>query len=490
MNKPQPIIKNAESAGRAALRVVGPYILFAAAWILLSDWVLLSVSADIASYGFYSVIKGAVFILVSAVMLFFLLRNELIIRWRVEHDREDLLAREQAARGRAESASRAKDELLAMVSHELRTPLTAILTSAEVLEQDPTLSGENREVAQMIRESVLHESRIVGDLLDCTSLASGKLELRLDRADMHCIIESVAKDLEGEIGGKGLILTLKLSADAHVIRGDRRRMAEALRNLLANSIKFTPEGGTISVRTSFKAPYIIVEVADSGRGMLPEVQDRLFKPFEQGDRSITREFGGLGLGLYLAKSIVELHGGTINGSSAGAEKGSTFHIELPAWVSAEAEAPTPQEKPSDCEGMVVLLVEDNIDTLRALGRLLGRLGCVVMAARTGAEALEIAAREKVDLIVSDIGLPDSTGWDVMKQLRLKSDISGIAISGFNSEDDRLRSEKAGFMVHLVKPISFPALQAAVLDFSAGLRKRRAAGGAEAAGAAVEVSSKK
>ena len=458
--------KRADSAGRAAMRAVGPYVAFAAVWILRSDHVLFLLTPDVERYSFFSVVKGSLFVLVSAVMLFFLLRSELIARWKAEHEREDLLAREQAARARAETASRAKDELLALVSHELRTPLTAILTSAEVLEQDHTLSSENRELAQMIRESVLHESHIVGELLDCSSLASGKLELRLERADVHQIIKSVVKDLASDIETKQQNLKLDLCAEVHSIRGDRRRVGESLRSLLSNAIAFTPEGGTISLRTASESTYMTIEVEDSGKGMSAEVQEHLFRPFEQGDHSLTREFGGLGMGLYLTKSIVELHGGTITGSSPGADKGSTFRIQLPTWITPEVETPLEQERPSECDGLVVLLVEDNIDTLRALGRILARLGCVVMAARTGAEAIEIAGRERIDLMVSDIGLPDSTGWDVMKQLRLKRDIKGIAISGFTSDEDRKRSADAGFLAHLVKPVSVPALQAAVLDFCA------------------------
>ncbi len=455
----------------ATLRVVAAYVIFSGLWIFLSDDLLFVLVQDIDTYNRLQHYKGLFFVFVSALLLFLLLKRELAMRHQSERDRADLLQREQAARARAEAAARAKDELLAVVSHELRTPLTAILGAADVLRQETSLDPEVREMIETIRDGAIQESRIVGDLLDSTSLAAGKLSLSLSQLDIDRVIRSVTSEFAPQLAEKNLRLHLDLKCQAR-FHGDSGRIAQALRNLLANAAKFTPVAGEIRISSSDSGGNVVVEITDTGIGIAPEVIARLFQPFEQGDRSTTRQHGGVGLGLYLARSIVELHGGTLTGQSGGVNQGTTFTMTLPALSSALPTTPVPSGAALPCEGLAILLVEDNIDTLRLVARLLGRLGCTVHAAQTASQGLQIAAEQKIDLVLSDIGLPDQTGWDLMKHLKAKHSLEGIAFSGFDSDEDLAKSREAGFRTHLVKPLAFPVLQAAMVQFAAELQKRR------------------
>lgn len=444
---------------RAALRIVVPYLVFATLWILLSDRVLALIAPDIDRYSQIGTIKGLVFVLVSAGLLLVVMRSEFRARKAVEADRADLLLREQAARARAESANRAKDELLALVSHELRTPLTAVLTTAEILLQDNELSADQRELLAGVRDGVLQEARIVGDLLDTTNLAAGKLHLKVDRADVNRVLGDIAQELAREAREKPLELRMELSPGELAARADAQRLEQVFRNLVGNAVKFTPSGGSIVVRSALEGDRVVVDVEDTGMGISAELQQRLFEPFEQGDRSITRQFGGLGLGLYLARSIVELHSGRLTLHSDGEGQGCRFRVELPMWAPGTLPQSAPAAPaPAMPRGRTVLLVEDNVDTLRALARLLGRMGYTVVPARSAAEALQAANQNSVSLVISDIGLPDRSGWELMSQLHREKGLQGVAISGFNTEEDRQRSTDAGFIAHLVKPVTFQDLQ--------------------------------
>lgn len=444
----------------AVIRVVLPYTLFASLWIILSDRIMLYLVHDVKLYGQLQELKGLGFVATSAGLLFLLLASEHRRRRAIEQDRNNILAREQAARARAESASRAKDEMLAMVSHELRTPLTPILTAAELLFSDPIFQGENRELLGRIRDNVLRESRIINDLLETTSLASGSLELVLDELDVHDVITRIADEFDHALWDKHLQLHRRFEARATRVRGDRFRLEQVLRNVLSNAIKFSPSGGSISVRTSLSPTHedrLQIDVDDSGEGIPAEALTRLFQPFEQADRSINRKYGGLGLGLYLARAIVHLHGGQITAHSRGRGQGSTFTIHLPLCQS-----PMPSQATEPIlDHPHVLLVEDNPDTLKLMIRILRRLGCEVESAASADEALAIALQNPPDLIISDIGLPDRSGWELMRTLRSKYALPGIAISGFGSDDDRKQSHLAGFSAHLVKPVSVQALRLAM-----------------------------
>lgn len=366
------------------------------------------------------------------------------------------------ARRQAESASQAKDRFLAILSHELRTPLTPALSSAQLLELDPTLTADQRELIETIHRNVELEARLIDDLLDLTRISRGKLTLRLRPTDLHEQLAHVVQICSGEIEGKALQVTVDPRASRCHVQADPARLQQILWNLLRNAVKFTPRGGRIAVETSDDRGRIHVSIRDNGIGIAPQRLGRLFEPFEQGGDSVTRSFGGLGLGLSISKGLADLHGGTITASSDGEGRGSTFVLTLPLIPVPEAGTPAPARQTetagAECR---VLLVEDHPDTARILARLLSRQGYVVRVAGSVAAALECADKEAFDILVSDIGLPDGSGLDLMRALVARQPIRGIALSGYGQEEDVRRSRDAGFSEHLVKPVEFSALLDAI-----------------------------
>ena len=385
----------------------------------------------------------------------------------------------------AEIASRAKDRFLAILSHELRTPLTPALIAISVHETDVTLPSELREDLGMIRRNLELEVRLIDDLLDLNRITRGKIELHLQASDLHLILRNVVEICRGKIEAKGLTFSLELTAAEHNVNGDGGRLQQVFWNLLGNAIKFTPTGGAITIRSSNPRDGVVqVAVADTGRGIPPQIIAGLFVAFEQGESAITQPSGGMGLGLAISKAVVDLHDGKIWGNSEGPGKGATFTVELPlsrTEVSTE-ERPRPAAFATDWKSRIgerklrILLVEDNMDTLQILSRLLERKGCSVTAAKSVGEALAAAqaareGAEKFDVVVSDLGLPDGDGRELMRQLRDRDGLSGIAISGYGMEEDIEKSLHAGFAKHLTKPIQLKELQSALSDLVSQLPNR-------------------
>lgn len=376
----------------------------------------------------------------------------------------------------AESASQAKDHFLAALSHELRTPLTPVLLAVETIEKDGDFSPEIREDLAMVHRNLELEVRLIDDLLDLNRVVHGKIELHVKHLDLHSKLKNVMEICRGDIQSKGLQVDLDLSAASHFVDGDGGRMQQVFWNLLKNAIKFTPEAGTITVRTRNPRPDAIrVEVADSGVGIDAETIPRLFAPFEQGSREVTKHFGGLGLGLAICRNLIELHGGSISAHSPGKGQGSIFVVQLPTVLS-----PTPgtaiSAAPADGEvakgsKLRILLVEDHADTRRLMARLLTGMGHTVTTAASVGEALAAAeaAAGEFDLVLSDLGLPDGSGHDLMRQLRGRWHLRGIALSGFGMEEDIIQSCAAGFVDHLTKPVHLGALQAAISRAAGGTR---------------------
>jgi PAS domain S-box-containing protein len=390
---------------------------------------------------------------------------------RAAAEREQLLLAEQEARRQAETASKAKDQFLAVLSHELRTPLTPVLTMAQLLEKDASLPQHVRETAGTIRRNVELEARLIDDLLDLTRISRGKLLLHLSDVDVHEKIRNVAQICLADARSEKLELKLDLRADHHFTRADSARLQQILWNLLKNAIKFTPAGGRISVNTEDDSDGMIrVRVSDTGIGIRPEQLRSIFQPFEQGDASTTRMFGGLGLGLTISKALAEAHGGELGAHSEGENKGSTFMLRLPTLI-APALPPDSRRDESrtyaDRNRVRILLVEDHVDTVLALQMVLGKLGYDVQVATTVASALQIAQAEPMDLLISDLGLPDGTGHDLMRQLLTKFAIRGIALSGYGMEEDVRRSHQAGFIEHLTKPVDVERLRAAIARVMSG-----------------------
>ena len=365
------------------------------------------------------------------------------------------LLREQAARAEAEAANNAKDRFIAMLSHELRTPLTPILFASSILSQDPTVPDRIREELKIITRNVELEARLIDDLLDVTRISQGKLNLAFETADVHELLQSALRICSREISTKNLTVQLVLQATEHRIRADAARLQQVFWNLIQNAVKFTPPDGQITLRSNNpRNTWFRLEVIDSGIGITSDALSRIFDPFEQAGGS---GFGGLGLGLSISKAIVELHGGKIFASSAGADHGARFVIELPNVVSCTIERPFPQTDPPIQKRVPnprILLVDDHADSVRPMQLFLEASGYEVTTADTVATALRVATQNQFDLLVSDIGLPDGSGDDLMRQLQDKGrKLPSIALSGYGTEQDIARSRAAGFQVHLTKPVS-------------------------------------
>ncbi len=367
----------------------------------------------------------------------------------------------QRAKEAAEEAGRAKDRFLAALSHELRTPLTPVLATIAYVEQMPDLPEAVRVEFASIRRNVELEARLIDDLLDVTRIGQGKLELRREVVNAHATLRAALEVCQSEAEEKGLEVSLALRAKVHHIWAEPIRIQQVFWNLIGNAVKFTPAGGSISLRSAYVGvDRLAIEVADSGVGIERDALPRIFDAFEQGGTPVTRRHGGLGLGLSIAKTLVELHGGTLTVTSGGREKGSTFRIEL------ETISPTrEQEPPSDPDAgggrRSILLVEDNADTQRAVALLLRSSGFKVRTAGSVVEALEALASERFDLLVSDIDLPDGSGLDIMRHSQANFGLKGIAFSGYGTLDDIRESEEAGFSYHLTKPVSLNVLVAMI-----------------------------
>lgn len=376
----------------------------------------------------------------------------------------DITGRKQAedavrhAMDAAEQASRAKDQFIAVLSHELRTPLTPVLVNVDLLEKDEALPPQHRPMIETIRRNVELEARLIDDLLDLTRIARNKLDLQITSVDVHEAVGQVVQMCAEDIGLKQITLTVTLDALHHQVQADPARLQQVLWNVLKNAVKFTPVCGHITLRSRDDATgWVRLEVVDNGVGIAPEALPRVFEAFEQGGREVTRQFGGLGLGLAISKALVEMHGGTIAAASGGKGRGATFTIRLPASERQSPGRKGVRSKQTDRLDASLLLVEDHVDTRRSMAFLLRKLGCKVQEAGTVAEASAFAAAEKFDLMISDIGLPDGSGAELMRYVKDNYGLRGIALSGYGMEDDQVRSANAGFAAHLTKPVRLDKL---------------------------------
>ena len=361
-----------------------------------------------------------------------------------------------------EAANRTKDNFLAMLSHELRTPLTPVIAALDVLESVPSQSEDSKASLAMIRRNVELESQLIDDLLDLTRIAKDKLQLKFDQIDAHQAISNVAEICRMEANARRLRVYLNLRAGAHHVTADVTKFQQIIWNLLKNAIKFTNENGEITISSSNPSPQVLtIIVGDTGIGIEPEILERIFDPFEQGDRSFQRRFGGLGLGLAISKSLAQAHGGTLAVASEGRDRGSTFVLTMNT-VAPPQERPTePEMIPIEARALRILLVDDHQDTCAALEKLLVRRGHLVAATHNVRSAMEAAVRNRFDLLISDIALPDGSGMELMMQLHAISKMPGIAISGFGNYGDIEKSLKAGFSEHLIKPVKLEKLEAAM-----------------------------
>jgi CheY-like chemotaxis protein/anti-sigma regulatory factor (Ser/Thr protein kinase) len=326
------------------------------------------------------------------------------------------------------------------------------------------LPSEFVEDVEIIKRNVQLQARLIDDLLDLTRIARGKLHLEMEDCDAHTIIENSIETAHSAIAAKQLKVATRLEAKEHRILADCIRLQQVFWNLINNAVKFTAHGGQITIRTfNDERGRFHFEITDTGIGIEPQRLASLFQPFEQADPSVTRQFGGLGLGLAISKRLVDLHHGTIEAESRGRSFGATFKVTLDIMPQgAAAIGLNHRVGGKTSKPLHILLVEDHKDTRRTLSRLLTHFGHDVVTADNVEGAMAIMASNNIDAVLCDIGLPDGSGYEVAAQARANGGIKAIALTGFGTEQDVQRSKEAGFDFHLVKPINFQELQT-VLD---------------------------
>jgi PAS domain S-box-containing protein len=408
-------------------------------------------------------------------------------RRRAEEEKSQLLASERSARSAAERASRMKDEFLATLSHELRTPLTAILGWAQVLVSGRTTDAEMAQGLETIERNARAQTKLVEDLLDMSSIISGKLRLDMQRLSPISFVDAAIETILPTAEAKRVRLERNLDPLAGPLRGDANRLQQVIWNLLTNAVKFTPEGGTIEVRLGRVGSHLEITVADSGQGIPEEFLPYVFDRFRQADATIRRKHSGLGIGLAIVKQLVDLHGGTVRVQSEGEGKGTTFVVSLPLAVSHDRTDTSLSRDPAsaadsaldsrtvDLTGLKILVVDDEPDACRLIKWVLGECHADVVTASSAAEAMFLVETARPDVVISDIGMPEVDGYEFLRRIRALDPSRGgavpaIALTAFARPEDRVRSLKAGFLVHVSKPIQPEALTATVASV-AGRRHR-------------------
>lgn len=382
-------------------------------------------------------------------------------------------------RDKAVAASRAKDDFLAALSHELRTPLNPVLLVATDAASDPTHSAEARAAFGLIAKNAQLEARLIEDLLDLTKITHGKMSLEMQRVDVQTVLRDAITTMGTEFEEKKIAVTVDLAPESCAMTGDPVRLQQVFWNVLKNALKFTPTGGTVHIemRLSSANDEVTITVTDSGIGMTSDELSRVFVAFAQGDHAVSgtsSRFGGLGLGLKISLMLVELHSGRFTATSGGRDCGTAFSIVLPLVKEKEsARKSSSQNSPPEGRAIAtgstivarrILLVEDHDATRTTLAGLLTRRGNQVVKAASVAEALSHSAMQPFDLVLSDLGLPDGDGCDLMRELHERYALKGIAMTGYGMEQDIARTKEAGFMTHLTKPIRIQDLESAIASF--------------------------
>jgi PAS domain S-box-containing protein len=372
-----------------------------------------------------------------------------------------------------EDANYAKDQFLAALSHELRTPLTPVLATLTNWEASDELPASFLSDIQMLRRNVELEARLIDDLLDLNRIIKGKLLLNLELLDAHELLQSVVTMFRSKINAKQLTVSMNLNATRHYVKADSARLQQIFGNILNNATKFTEPNGHITITTTDDTQgRMVIAFKDDGIGMTADVLERLFQPFEQG--ADVGRYGGLGLGMAISKALVEIHAGIITAASEGAGRGAEFVVTLPSIYASTMKTPaikgvTEKANPQ-AGGISILLVEDHEDTADVMSRLLRDKGYSVQTCATVAEALKMIRLREFNLVLSDIGLPDGTGIDLIREIRQHSTTPAIALTGFGKDQDIARYKEAGFDAHLTKPVNFQKLEMVINQFFSGGRR--------------------
>ncbi|HEX2490465.1 MAG TPA: PAS domain S-box protein [Blastocatellia bacterium] len=397
-------------------------------------------------------------------------------RKQAEAERERLLAEEQRLREAAEAAARAKDEFLAVVSHELRSPLNAILGYARMTSAKSKDAAAVARYGEIIVRHARMQQQLIEDLLDTARVITGKLKLELATADLRLVLEEAVEVVRPAAEAKRIELSTLIGRAPKQLFCDAARLRQVVWNLLQNAIKFTPEGGRVELRMKRAGQRVHLIISDTGRGIEPDFLPAVFDRFSQGDMSLTRRHGGLGLGLALAKELVEMHGGTIEAASAGAGKGSIFTVTLPLGAPQAASYPLPARHVTEIntgpgamplkdlprlDGLRVLVVDDQEEARLMIAQSLGEWGADVMVAASGREALELIEGAAFDAVVCDIAMPEMDGYEFIARLRALggapelshlSRLPAVALTALARAEDRMQSLAAGFQMHVAKPV--------------------------------------
>lgn len=394
---------------------------------------------------------------------------------RAEKERLELLDREQKARNEAEQANRAKDLFLATLSHELRTPLTTILSWAQMLRMGKIDPSKHRLAAEMIEESAKTQAQLINDLLDVSRIITGKLQLELQEINPSVVIKETIESIRPTAEAKSLTIHTQIDESVGMVMADSVRLQQIFWNLISNSIKFTPEGGSIDIRLERAMENVRVRIRDTGKGILKGFLPHIFTPFSQADSSTTRRYSGLGLGLAIVHNLVTLHKGVVQAESSGEGMGATFTVELPlVWVPkienigvekranvGIASSITDRKDESllspVLDGITVLLVDDEPNTRNALAEILKAFGAETYAVASVAAALDSLQKHKCDILVSDLAMPGEDGYSLIKKVRaLKSEqcswVPSIALTAYAGKEVAERALSAGFDAYLTKPI--------------------------------------
>ena len=391
----------------------------------------------------------------------------------------DLLDAERRARLEADRANAAKDRFLAVLSHELRTPLTPVVFAVASLQQQVAADSELQRTLEMIRRNVALETKLIDDLLDVNRVVQGKLQLQKGIVNLHDTLHDTLAMVDSDARAKGVSIETALAAAAHQVFGDSARIQQVLWNLAKNAITFTNVGGTARISTWNEGAEFVLSCADQGIGIASDVLPYIFEPFRQGSSEITRQYGGLGLGLAVSRSLIEAHGGSVTGQSDGPGQGATFTLGLPDVITHLLRSKSTSRVRSFDDHRArhaqILLVEDHADTAAAVLASLSSRGHVVRVVHSVADALCAAAAEPVEVLISDIGLPDGSGLDLMRQISPRPSNGAIAISGFGMDDDVKRSLNAGFVRHLTTPVDMRELEDAIGALLRDTSERRSDG---------------
>ncbi|MEM1391830.1 MAG: PAS domain S-box protein, partial [Cyanobacteria bacterium P01_H01_bin.150] len=378
-------------------------------------------------------------------------------RVAIEAERERILQREQVARETAEQANRIKDEFLAVLSHELRTPLNPILGWSKILQQGKVDENKTKLALETIERNAKLQTQLIDDLLDISKILRGKLSLDEAPVNLATVIKAALETVRLAAEAKSIHIHTAKPLSIGTVNGDAGRLQQVIWNLLSNAIKFTPHNGHIWITLTQVENRAQIQIKDSGKGINKEFLPYLFEHFRQEDSATNRKFGGLGLGLAIVRQLVELHGGSVKADSPGAGQGATFTVEIPTSSAVNSTELTPEvnQLPSNLNGINILVVDDEVDSLELIAFILQREGAIITSATSASIALEIISNSTPDLIISDIGMPEMDGYELIKRIRASEkskSIPAIAVTAYTGEVNQQQAIAAGFQQHISKPI--------------------------------------